>query len=246
MDIEIVVHATEEAAVLAAAQAAYHGGAARIELCAAMELDGLTPSAASIRAARTGFGDRPGLMAMIRPRAGDFCFSSTEVDAMARQIDTAAACGVDGVVLGVLRPQDRGFATHAMQLLVARAQAAGLKTTCHRAFDATPDADEALEVLVDLGVDRVLTSGLPWGQRGTALDGAERLAATIRRSQGRIEVVVAGSISPANVGPLLARLPLAEGHISVHAYSGAQAAGQTTVASVRALVEAANLRNQNP
>ncbi len=72
------------------------------------------------------------------------------------------------------------------------------------------------------------------------MDGVERLAATIRRSQGRIEIVLAGGISPANVGPLLSRLPLAAGLVSVHAYSGAQANGQTTVESVRALVEATN------
>ena len=127
-----------------------------------------------------------------------------------------------------------------MQALVSTAKAAGLKTTFHRAFDATPDADEALDILIDLGFDRVLTSGIPWGRKGTALDGVERLAATIRRSQGRIEIVLAGGISPANVGPLLSRLPLAAGLVSVHAYSGAQMNGQTTVESVRALIEAIN------
>ena len=127
-----------------------------------------------------------------------------------------------------------------MQALVSTAKAARLKTTFHRAFDATPDADEALDILIDLGFDRVLTSGIPWGRKGTALDGVERLAATIRRSQGRIEVVLAGGINPANVGRCWARLPLAEGLVSVHAYSGAHVNGQTTVNSVRMLVEATN------
>ncbi len=148
---------------------------------------------------------------------------------MLQQIETAAAAGANGVVLGVLRSPDNRVAVDAMKMLASAARVTGLKTTFHRAFDATPDADEALDTLIDLGFDRVLTSGIPWGRKGTALDGVERLAATIRRSQGRIEIVLAGGISPANVGPLLSRLPLADGLVSVHAYSGAQANGQTTV-----------------
>jgi copper homeostasis protein len=240
MDVEIVVNATSETAVQAAAQAAYRGGATRIELCASMELDGLTPSVPFIRAARLAFLSRPGLMVMIRPRPGDFCFSPAEVDAMARQIEATAACGADGVVLGVLRSHDQRIDVDAMESLLSMARSVGLKTTFHRAFDATPDGVEALETLIDLGVDRVLTSGVAWGQKGTALDGVDRLAATIRQVQGRIEVVLAGSIGPVIVGPLLARLPHTGSLVSVHAYSGAQTAGQTTVESVRALVEATN------
>ena len=238
--VEICVEAASEEGLSDAVRAAYHGGAATVELCSAMHLDGLTPDRQHIVAARQAFGDRPGLMAMVRPRAGDFCFSPAEVDLMLQQIETAAAAGANGVVLGVLRPQDNRIAVHVMKMLASAARVTGLKTTFHRAFDATPDADEALDTLIALGFDRVLTSGIPWGRKGTALDGVERLAATIRRSQGRIEIVLAGGISPANVEPLLSRLPLAVGLVSVHAYSGAQANGQTTVESVRALIEATN------
>lgn len=245
MDVEIVVHATDEPSALTAARAALLGGAARIELCADMALDGLTPGDPMISAARAGFEDRRGLMVMIRPRAGDFCFSRAEVDEMAKQIDTAAARSADGVVLGVLAAPDNRIAASAMQTLVTAAKASGLQTTCHRAFDATPDPDEALETLIELGVDRVLTSGVPWGKRGTALDGAVRLAETIRRARGRIEVILAGSVGPATIGPLLASLPVAEGRISVHAYSGVQIAGQTTVDSVRALVDLVDRWREN-
>ena len=200
--VEICVEATSEERVRDAVRAAYLGGAATVELCSAMHLDGLTPDPQHIVAARQAFGNRPGLMVMVRPRAGDFCFSPAEVDLMTQQIEIAAEAGADGVVLGVLRSPDNRIAVDAMQVLVSTAKAAGLKTTFHRAFDATPDADEALDILIDLGFDRVLTSGIPWGRKGTALDGVERLAATIRRSQGRIEIVLAGGISPANVGPV--------------------------------------------
>ena len=240
LNIEVCIEAAHADRVTDEVHAAYLGGAATVELCSAMHLDGLTPASQHIVAARQAFGDRPGLMAMVRPRTGDFCFSPAEVDLMTQQIEIAAKAGADGVVLGVLRSPDNRIAEDAMQVLASTAEAAGLRTTCHRAFDATPDADEALDVLIGLGFDRVLTSGIAWGRKGTGLDGVERLAATIRRSQGRIEIVLAGGISPANVNPLLSRLPLAVGLVSVHAYSGAQANGQTTVESVRALIEATN------
>jgi copper homeostasis protein len=238
--VEICIEAASEEGVKDAVRAAYLGGAATVELCSTMHLDGLTPDPEYIIAARQAFGNCPGLMVMVRPRAGDFRFSPAEVELMLQQIEMAAAAGANGVVLGVLRPQDNRIAVDAMKMLVSKAKAARLKTSFHRAFDATPDAGEALDALIDLGLDRVLTSGISWGVKGTALDGVERLVATIRRSQGRIEIVLAGGIGPANVGLLLARLPLAAGLVSVHAYSGAQANGQTTVESVRALFEATN------
>jgi copper homeostasis protein len=240
IDVEICVDASDETAVREAAGAARAGGAATVELCAAMHLDGLTPTSACLVAARQALGDLPGLMAMIRPRAGDFCYSPAELALMLEQIDAAAEAGADGVVFGVLQAVDQRIDLAACRRLLDAARRHGLKTTMHRAFDATPDPDATLDALIDLGFDRVLTSGVPWGQRGTALDGAERLAQTIHRAQGRIEVVLAGGINPANVRPLLAQLPLHAGRVAVHAYSGVQIAGRTTVEAINALVQSAN------
>jgi copper homeostasis protein len=237
--VEICIEASDAAAVGRAVNAAYQGGAATVELCAAMHLDELTPAQACMAAARRAFEQRPGLMVMIRPRAGDFCYSSAEMALMLEQIDAAAAAGADGVVFGVLRAGDQCIDLDATQRLLAAAQRHGLMTTMHRAFDATPDPDATLDALLELGFDRVLTSGVPWGQRGSALDGAERLAQTIHRAQDRIEVVLGGGINPANVGLLLAQLPLHIGCVSVHAYSGAQVGGRTTIEAVRALAQAA-------
>lgn len=233
--VEICINASDHDATTQAVSAAFQGDAATVELCADMHLDGLTPSLDCLAAARRAFGQRPGLMAMIRPRAGDFCYDSAELTLMLAQIEAAAAAGADGVVFGMLQAADQRIDRAASQRLLAAARRHGLKTTMHRAFDATPDPDATLHTLIELGFDRVLTSGVPWGVKGSALDGVERLAATIQRAQGRIEVVLAGSISPTNVGPLLAQLPLGIGLVSVHAYSGAQIAGQTTVEAVRNL-----------
>ena len=106
----------------AAVTAAYHGGAERIELCSAMHLDGLTPDPQHIRIARDAFRDRPGLLVMVRPRAGDFCFSPDEVGQMVSQIELAQQCGADGVVLGVLRADDNRIASEPMQCLVQAAR----------------------------------------------------------------------------------------------------------------------------
>lgn len=236
--VEICVEASNSRLTERAVDAAYRGGAATVELCAAMALDGLTPSLADLAAARRAFRQRPGLMAMIRPRAGDFCYTAAELASMLDQVHLAAAGGADGVVFGVLHAATGQIDRAASQQLLDAARAHGLKTTMHRAFDATPDPDATLGVLIELGFDRVLTSGVPWGARGTALDGAERLARTLRAARGRIEVVLAGGINPANVGPLLARLPRHAGRVAVHAYSGAQIDGRTTVAAVRALSDA--------
>lgn len=187
-----------------AARAAYVGGAARIELCADMAHAGLTPPASHMRAARQAFA-RPGLLVMIRPRAGDFCYSAREIEWMLRQIELARMAGADGVVLGVLRASDGRVAQRLLRRL--RQAASELSVTFHRAFEATPDTAEALEVLIDSGVDRVLTSGLRWGQVGTALEGSARLARLIRQAGQRIEVVVGGGLASAHVPALLRRLP---------------------------------------
>jgi len=242
--VEICVEASETAAVAQAVGAAYRGGATTIELCAAMDLDGLTPSPECVAIARQAFGQRPGLMAMIRPSAGDFSYTSDELTLMTAQIDAAANRGAHGVVFGVLCRDGGKIDSDANRRLLATARERGLKTTFHRAFDATPDSDATLDTLIELGFDRVLTSGLPWGRPGTALDGAARLARTILHAGDRIEVVVGGGISPANVGLLLARLPLHTGRVSVHAYSGAQIGGRTAIEAVRALVDAARVNDR--
>lgn len=234
--VEICIE-SGDAALHAAVAAAWQGGAERIELCSAMHLDGLTPEPDQIRTARAAFRDRPGLLAMIRPRAGDFAFTPAEVALMARQIDQAQQCGADGVVLGVLRAADQRIAVDALRGLVDEARSRGLAVTVHRCFDATPDPLETLEVLLELGVDRVLTSGVPWGQPGNAWDGLPRLLETIARAAGRIEVVIGGGVNPRNAALIAAALP-ADARVSFHAYSGAQEMGVTTEAAVRALVAA--------
>lgn len=223
----------EEAATNASA--AYAGGVDTIELCAGMDEDGLTPSAVSIEAARGSFA-KPGLMVMIRPRAGDFHYDSDELALMARQIERASQSGANGVVLGALDGEGN-LDMRSLAPLVSLSASLKLATTFHRAFDATRDREAALEQLVGLGVTRILTSGVTWGKSGNALDGAAALNDTIQAAAGRIEVVIAGSISPRLAPLVLREFSPWEGSIAFHSYSGIQDVGKTSAAATRALVE---------
>jgi copper homeostasis protein len=236
--VEICVNSDRLRELRPAVAAAYAGGAATIELCRAMHRDGLTPHRRQIVAARAGFRERTGLMVMIRPRAGDFCYSTREHATMRCQIAMAAACGADGVVFGPLRG-DGQINAAALRDLVAVSRDCGLATTFHRAFDAVPDQVAALDILMRSGVDRVMTSGMPWGRPGGALEGRGQVSRLIGLAAGRIAVVIGGGVNPGTIPAILAALPRRATRVSLHAYSGAHTAGVPTVTAVRALVAAA-------
>lgn len=202
-------------------QAALAGGADRIELCAALALGGLTPSPGLIEVA--GRAAVP-VMAMIRPRSGDFLFSPAEVAAMRADIRAMRAAGLAGVVLGASLPDGR-LDPAVLSDLVAEAQ--GMDLTLHRAIDLCPDVEEAVETAVALGFRRVLSSG----GAGQAADGLGRLETMVRAARDRL-VVMPGSGVSVRALPALARLPLREVHAScagpVPATQAARAMGFAT------------------
>jgi copper homeostasis protein len=178
-------------------------------------------------------------MVMIRPRGGDFAYSPEEISIMHQQIEFASTAGANGVVLGVLSGHSKLIAIPQLKSLLQTAHNCGLTVTFHRAFDATPDPFQSLETLINFRVDRVLTSGIPWGLKQTALDGIRILGELIEKSRSEIEIVIGGGITPAAVTQLHELLPLDRGRVSLHAYSGALVGGNTTAEAVRALVNAA-------
>jgi len=218
--------------------AAYLGGASRIELCSSMQFDGLTPKKKHILEARKAFCNKKGLLVMIRPRKGDFVYSKNEILEMHRQIQMAAEAGADGVVFGVLQKDDNCLNTSAFRELLQTSNANNLQITFHRAFDATPNPLETLDQLLELGVNRILTSGISWGQNGNAVDGVVKLDQYICQVNGKIEIVVGGGVNPLNVKEILSNLTINKGNVSVHAYSGVQKNGTTTAGAVKALVDA--------
>lgn len=189
----------------AGCRAARAGGAARVELCAGLELGGLTPSAGLLAAAREAF---PGHLAvLVRPRPGDACYGPEERALLLDDVGRAVAAGADSVAVGVLTSAgdvDRA----ALAELAERARPASV--TFHRAFDAARDPEAALEALVELGVARVLSSGGAASVEG----GLERLAALVRRAGPRLSVVPAGGVRPHNAASVLAATGARELHAS--------------------------------
>ncbi|HEY7402710.1 MAG TPA: copper homeostasis protein CutC [Candidatus Angelobacter sp.] len=169
---------------------AERGGADRVELCAGLPEGGTTPSAGMIAAVRKKI--EIGLQVMIRPRGGDFCYSDDEFSIMQRDILIAKQLGAGGVVFGILTLEAR-IDKARMQQLVELARP--LKVTCHRAFDMAADLPQALEDLIELRVDRVLTSG---SQR-SAIDAMPTLKQLVQIAQSHITVMACGEISISNV-----------------------------------------------
>ncbi|HEY2824375.1 MAG TPA: copper homeostasis protein CutC [Gemmatimonadales bacterium] len=184
--------------------AAERGGARRLELCDSLVEGGTTPS--------------PGMVAeclkrvsipinvMIRPRGGEFLYSRHELAVMRRDIVAMKRLRVHGVVFGVLKPNGT-IDTARMKQLVRLARP--LSVTCHRAIDVTPDPIAALDTLIRLGVNRVLTSG----QRETALEGAGVIAALVERSRGRIVILAGCGVDGRNARQLVHRTGVTEVHL---------------------------------
>jgi len=170
------------------------GGADRIELCAAVATGGLTPSLGILIEAKKRL--RIPVLAMIRPRAGGFCYS--EADCAAMQCDAALLLehGADGIVFGSLRPDGSVDTTRCSTMLHI---AGRRQTVFHRAFDVVPDPVRSLEELIDLGVSRVLTSG----QQKTALAGSDLIRQLITQAGGRAEILPGGGVRAHNVQQLV-------------------------------------------
>ncbi len=207
------------------------GGADRIELCAALSVGGLTPSAGLIAvAARCGVP----VVAMIRPRAGDFVWPEAEVAMMEVEIAAIRAAGLAGVVLGASLPDGR-LDVPVLRRLVAAAQGdrflqrnrtgafegsepefskipGAFDLVLHRCIDLVPDMGAALEEAVGLGFQRILTSG----GESTAAAGAARIAELVQQAAGRITVMPGSGVNPGNAA-LLKGLGITEVHASCSA-----------------------------
>ena len=192
---------------IAGLKAAVEGGGDRIELCSALPLGGLTPSAGLMAAA----AKMPvPAYAIIRPRAGGFVYSAEELEVMKSDIDAARAAELPGVVLGASLPDGRlDFDT----LATLTAHADGLGMTLHRAFDLVPDVEEAVGMAISLGFERVLTSG---GAK-TAAEGVTMLERAIAAAAGRISIMPGSGVTLATVGQLWPRLDISEIHASCSA-----------------------------
>lgn len=243
---------------LESVDAAVAGGARRIELCADLELDGLTPPMAWLRAVKERYPDLT-VHVLIRPREGDFVYTPEEADLLALQAEAALTFGADGIVVGCLT-DDGDVDVPLMEQLISRINSFNLATeldssdlchaandnhffpgparrvsiTFHRAFDLCRKPFEALEQIIGLGCDRILTSG----QACTAEEGADMLRKLRRRARKRIGILPGGGVTPENAAHILKR----SGCTEIHASASVSIDGKkvTDARRVAAILQAIN------
>ncbi|MBB3693073.1 copper homeostasis protein CutC [Sphingomonas sp. BK580] len=176
--------------------AAVNGGADRIELCAALDVGGLTPPPSLIRAAAVA---PIAVHLLVRPRAGDFVYDAGERGLVEDDIRAAADAGLAGVVIGANK-RDGTLDLDCLARWVDVARGHALSLTLHRAFDLTPDPLAALEQAVALGFDRILTSG----GAPRAADAIDTLTSLVVAAVDRITLLVGSGVSPTTLPALLA------------------------------------------
>ncbi|GLS91594.1 copper homeostasis protein CutC [Psychromonas marina] len=184
---------------------AQNAGADRIELCGALTLGGLSPSYGLITQALK-HATIP-LNVMIRPRDGDFLYSSDEVEMMLSEIYTARLIGIHGVVFGVLNKHAQVDSDILKSLMKA---SKGLSVTFHRAIDCCVDAPLAVETILSAGCDRILTSGLA----SRADLGIDCIAKMVEQSKGRLSIMPGAGVSATNVAGIITSTGAREVHIS--------------------------------
>ena len=200
MLLEVCVHSVESAI------AAEKGGAHRVELCDNIPEGGTTPSSAAILLARKHL--TIDLHVMIRPRGGDFLYSSLELEIMKQDIIAAKNMGADGMVFGILTREGKIDKTACRQLLE---KAYPLRTTFHRAFDMASDPYASLEDVISMGFDNLLTSGL----QAKAFDGIPLIKQLIDQAKDRICIMPGSGINESNIREIALQTKAHAFHVSV-------------------------------
>ncbi|HIF9356486.1 TPA: copper homeostasis protein CutC [Photobacterium damselae] len=184
---------------------AQQGGATRIELCSSLALGGLTPSFGFMQAAAK-YAQVP-VYAMIRPRQGDFLFTDQDMEIMLADVHAAKQASLSGVVLGVLTDQGQ---VDKDQLKALIHQAQGMGVTFHRAIDQCIDPMATLDILMSLGCERVLTSGL----KANAYDGRKMLKEMVTYCGERLSIMAGAGVTAENVGQIISDTGVREIHLS--------------------------------
>jgi copper homeostasis protein len=202
IQLEVCVESVESA------RAAEQGGATRVELCSALIVGGLTPSAGLIAMVRRSI--QIPLHVLIRPREGDFCYSSDEIDVMQRDILLARQLGANGVALGILDVEGNVDVDRTGALIE---RAAPMQVTFHRAFDFAPKPIEALAGVIATGANRILTSG----GAPTAAQGSAVLRELVQQAGSLVAIMAGGKVREENVASLIRATGVREVHANLAA-----------------------------
>lgn len=193
--------------------AALKGGADRIELCSALEAGGITPSAGLVSEAlwKSKRKESPiPINVLIRPRSGDFLYNDRELKEAMQDAAYAAGAGADGIVFGALNYDGTVDEYACSEVLRAARSAGNVSATFHRAFDLCRDPFEALETIVNLGFNRILSSGMA----ASAWEGRDLLGKLVKKAAGRIIIMPGAGVNPDNIHQILNITGASEIHAS--------------------------------
>lgn len=189
----------------ASAEAAVRGGADRIEVCGALGAEGVSPSIGLVEQCMTLSGVSH--MVMVRPHEGGFCYVESDIQTMLTDIARIKVTGAEGIVIGALQ-SDQSIDRETCRRLIDAARP--MEVTFHRAFDVTPEPLRALDALIELGCDRLLTSG----QAALAVDGAVVIRDLVQRAGNDLQVMAGAGIKRQNVRALVESTGVREIHVS--------------------------------
>ena len=190
---------------------AMSGGAERIELCEDLPCGGVTPSRSNIESALKAVNIP--VNELVRARGGDFVYNADEIETMVKSVRMCRELGANGVVVGALR-MDGSVDMATVRKLMAEAE--GLHVTFHRAFDECADPFKALEDIITLGCDRLLTAG----HASNVNDGETMLKDLNDRASGRIIILAGSGVRPTNIALLEKATGISEFHSSSHGPDG--------------------------
>lgn len=190
--------------------AAQAGGAKRVELCNNLHQGGTTPSHGHIMIARKELHIQ--LYALVRPRSGDFLYTKDEFQVLLSDARQCIQLGCDGIVIGIMN-KDGSIDKERNGQVVNMARQHGLGVTFHRAFDVCANMEQALEDIIELGFERVLTSG----GKSSAIEGASVIKHLIDQANGRIAIMAGGGITESTVADLVRFTNTTEIHSSARA-----------------------------
>lgn len=187
---------------------AYTGGAKRIELNSALHLGGLTPSLAALELVKGACGDMR-VIAMVRPRGAGFCYAEDDFSVMERECRLLLEHGADGIAFGCLK-EDASLDRKKNQRLIEIIHTYGKEAVFHRAFDCSKEPFAAMEALIEMGVDRILTSGL----QPTAVAGRKLIGELHQRYGSQIQILAGSGINSSNAAQLMADTGISQVHSS--------------------------------
>ena len=182
--LEICVDSVESAL------AASEGGANRLELCSNLIIGGTTPGKGLYKLVRRECDNK--IHVLIRPRAGDFCYSTFDFEIIKEEVKLFRELGADGIVIGILKPDGTLDIERIKEIITL---AGDMSITLSRAFDMCMDPFKALEEAKEIGINTILTSG----QKDSCLQGAELINSLVERAGDDIDILIGGGVTPESI-----------------------------------------------